>query len=63
MTWQGRQKEAWSYGWLLEDGTIIPFVLEDGKLIRWKKTEAYKEGRKLKDLSQGFYVAKFLFEN
>jgi len=54
-------KEEWSYGWLLSDGTIIPFTLEDGKLIRWKKTEAYKQGLKLKDLSQGFYVAKLLF--
>jgi len=53
--------EAFSYGWLLSDGTIIPFTLEDGKLIRWKKTEAYKQGLKLKDLSQGFYVAKLLF--
>jgi hypothetical protein len=48
------------YGWLLKNGTIVPYEYEKGRLLRWVHTSYYKRGLKLFNLTQDFYISNLL---
>jgi len=49
-------------GWVLEDGNVVPFILEvkngENKILEWERTRYAKEGKKLKDIKQKEWVEK-----
>lgn len=50
-------------GWLLSDGSIKPYEFLNGKPKRWQHTTYHKQGLKLKNLEQDFYVQQEFYRS
>lgn len=51
-----KQKLNFTHGWILKNGSIVPYEYKNGQPLPWKETQYFKDGCKLLSLEQCFYL-------